>query len=325
LTGLHTLQLILDKSIPPSYKLHMAFLLNKLLTLLTLRTSHTALTWIHSHQQHTLNDAVDVYAKKATQLAQPPAPLQTSPIAILADSFPIEGKPHLDLFQRLIPHRTNSSISSALSYQWWKKSPLSSLLPFKWSTGQFTVRGFAFPHQKSPFLCTLCQHTHPLTFLACLSLCTTFSSALRILQETWPPPVRHIILQWYATANDEEKLAFVSTLLPLGLVGSLRRANLNSPTIKKLVHQRNQNLMPAIIKLLNALPPARPCLPSRFPATSQQTQQVQEQKRPLSPDDVESHPKKRCTRTRNLHRKRKHEPPQPSSIKKPRLLDALPP
>ena len=75
LTGLHTLQLILEQRLPPSYKLPMAFLLNKLLTLIALRTSHTALTWVHSHQQHTSNDAVDTYAKKATNLPQPSAPL----------------------------------------------------------------------------------------------------------------------------------------------------------------------------------------------------------------------------------------------------------
>ena len=231
----------------------------------------------------------------------------------------------MELFKKLIPHRETPFINSALSYQWWKKSPLSSLLPFKWSTGQFTVRGFAFPHQKSSSPCTLCQHTHQLTFLACLTFCTAFSPALRILQETWPPPIRHIILHWYTTANDQEKLAFVSTLLPLGLISSLRRANVNSPAIKKLVHQRNQNLTPAIIKLLDTLPPARPCLPSRFPATSKKTQQMQERKRPLSPDDIENHRKKRCIRARNSHRKRKHEPQQLSSIKKPRLYDTLPP
>jgi hypothetical protein len=92
-TGLHTLYLILDKRLPPSYELPIAFLLNKLLTLLALHTSHTALTWINSHQQHTLNDSINADVKKATQLPQPPAPLQTSPISILTDSFLIEGKP----------------------------------------------------------------------------------------------------------------------------------------------------------------------------------------------------------------------------------------
>ena len=318
LGALQILQQLYTRPSFPTYRSTHAFFLNQIKALLNMREAPLHLTWLRSHQNHPLNDKADYFAKLATRLPPPPPPPPLS-VAIYADKLPIEGRPAFSDLIALIPHRHDPALHQRLSYRWLKTSSPFSILPFKWSTGQFSLKGFAAHFQHQPLPCTLCQQQHGLDLLSCITRCPKFAQQREKLTESWPAESHPSISQWFQNANQTEQHYFIQTLIPHSLISTLQQS-FPLPHITEMVTKRNCQLLQTISELLNTLPGIRPDLPSPFPTTPHHSPQpTRPQNLFYLPDDA------RPLKRRKVHAQRPADPAPAPQKKRPRRDDSLPP
>ena len=237
-----------------------ATILRKIHSAVQRRTAPTHIAHIRSHVGFVGNEWADIFAKRGAYLPLPP-PTRPPPYTLMYGSIPITGKPHFSIFRHLIPIHAHNHLHPN-SFDLWVYSSFFSKLSYSWPNGLVSLP------QYEPFFtmdernCSLCNGTHAMDPLSCLTYCSSLSGLRDLSFDVWHVDVRPAVKAWFLGADREDQRKFIRTLLPTSLIDSIP-AHPTLSTRDLLAHRKK--LLPQLVKDQHDGLKARPAPPDPSP------------------------------------------------------------
>lgn len=166
---------------------------------------------------------------------------------IFCDNFgsPTLGRKYKNVIRTYYP-QSEREINNKLSFQWIFSTHHKSTVFFKWATGIIYQKPFLHYTMQKKLLCSKCNTLHALTLFDTLAFCPSTENLRKNFFDLWTIDIK----PHFELLTPHDKKRFLRGIIPNSLEQNLLSHNHN---IKKLIHERNVNILSTILYTLKEL------------------------------------------------------------------------